>query len=97
MDRGTLADMEPAGQDQPSRVGELRPKWGRHEDLREPEGGSNGVGAKPAGSVSKKTFCVVVSDALGATKIAKAESPGTPMIDASMFSELLASGQIPPG
>lgn len=53
------------------------------------------AGGKATGSVSKKTFCVVVGDAPGASKVTKAEALGIPMIDASMFAHLLETGELP--
>ncbi len=53
------------------------------------------AGGKPTGSVSKKTWCVVVGDAPGASKIAKAETLGIPMVPATGFESLLATGELP--
>jgi DNA ligase (NAD+) len=44
------------------------------------------------GSVSAKTYCVVVGDAPGASKVTKATAVGVPMVRASDFEELLATG-----
>ena len=44
------------------------------------------------GSVSAKTYCVVVGEAPGASKVTKAQSVGVPMIAASQFEELLSIG-----
>jgi DNA ligase (NAD+) len=52
-------------------------------------------GGKSPGSVSKKTFVLVVGDAPGASKTKKAEELGVPTIDASEFDALLASGALP--
>jgi DNA ligase (NAD+) len=52
-------------------------------------------GGKSPGSVSKKTFVVVVGDAPGASKTKKAEELGIPTIDASGFDELLETGALP--
>ena len=52
-------------------------------------------GGKSPGSVSRKTFALVVGDAAGASKLGKAESLGVPIIDESEFVELLGSGQLP--
>jgi DNA ligase (NAD+) len=52
-------------------------------------------GGKSPGSVSKKTYAVVVGDAPGASKTKKAEALGIPIVDAVDFDELLATGQIP--
>jgi DNA ligase (NAD+) len=52
-------------------------------------------GGKSPGSVSKKTFALVVGDAPGASKTKKAEELGIPTIDASAFDALLESGDLP--
>ncbi|HEY5245288.1 MAG TPA: BRCT domain-containing protein, partial [Acidimicrobiales bacterium] len=52
-------------------------------------------GGKSPGSVSKKTYAVVVGDAPGASKTKKAEALGIPIVDAADFDELLATGQVP--
>ncbi len=52
-------------------------------------------GGTSAGSVSKKTFAVVVGDAPGASKVKKAEELDVPMVDASGFDQLLATGDLP--
>jgi DNA ligase (NAD+) len=52
-------------------------------------------GGKSPGSVSRKTFALVVGDAAGASKLGKAESLGVPIIDESEFVELLGSGRLP--
>jgi DNA ligase (NAD+) len=52
-------------------------------------------GGTSPGSVSKKTFALVVGDAPGASKLSKAEQLGTPTIDASTFEELLQTGELP--
>jgi DNA ligase (NAD+) len=49
-------------------------------------------GGTSPGSVSKKTFCVVVGDAPGASKVTKAEQLAIPMIPAATFETLLATG-----
>jgi len=51
-------------------------------------------GASP-GSVSKKTFALVVGEGAGASKLTKAESLGIPIIAAGDFEQFLASGQLP--
>lgn len=52
-------------------------------------------GGKSPGSVSKRTFAVVVGDEPGASKVAKAESLGVPMLGAPDFEHLLESGELP--
>jgi DNA ligase (NAD+) len=52
-------------------------------------------GGTSPGSVSKKTFALVIGDAPGASKTKKAEELGTPVVDASDFDALLATGQLP--
>jgi len=51
-------------------------------------------GASP-GSVSAKTFALVVGDGAGASKLTKAEKVGVPVVPADRFDELLATGEIP--
>lgn len=52
-------------------------------------------GGKNPGSVSKKTFAVVVGRDPGASKVTKAEELGVPMIDEAAFVEVLATGELP--
>lgn len=52
-------------------------------------------GGKSPGSVSKKTFAVVVGNEPGASKVSKAEELGIPMIDEAVFETLLETGQLP--
>ena len=52
-------------------------------------------GGKSPGSVSKKTFALVVGDAPGASKTKKAEELGIPTVDASGFDALLETGALP--
>jgi DNA ligase (NAD+) len=52
-------------------------------------------GGKSPGSVSKKTFALVVGDAPGASKLKKAEELGVPMVPADAFETLLESGSLP--
>ena len=49
-------------------------------------------GGTSPGSVSAKTYCVVVGEAPGASKVDKARALGVPMIAASSFAELLETG-----
>ena len=55
------------------------------------------AGGKATGSVSKKTWCVVVGEAPGASKITKAETLGIAMVAAESFADLLATGELPAG
>ena len=52
-------------------------------------------GGKSPGSVSKKTFALVVGEGAGASKLTKAEQLGTPIVPAERFAELLDSGELP--
>ncbi len=51
-------------------------------------------GGKSPGSVSKKTFAVVVGRDPGASKVTKAEDLGIPMIDEAAFERLLETGEL---
>ncbi len=53
-------------------------------------------GGKSPGSVSKKTFALVVGDSAGASKLTKAETLGVPILDEAGFEHVLATGEIPP-
>lgn len=53
-------------------------------------------GGKSPGSVSKKTFAVVVGDAPGQAKVTKAEQLGVPVVDGGQFAALLETGELPP-
>lgn len=53
-------------------------------------------GGTSPGSVSKKTYCVVVGDAPGASKVSKAEELAIPMIPGSEFESLLNTGDYKP-
>lgn len=52
-------------------------------------------GGKSPGSVSAKTFAVVVGSEPGASKVTKAEQLGIAMIDAREFVHLLETGKLP--
>ncbi len=52
-------------------------------------------GGKSPGSVSKKTFALVVGEAPGASKLSKAEQLGVAIIGADGFEELLNTGKLP--
>ena len=49
-------------------------------------------GGTSPGSVSKKTYCVVVGEAPGASKVSRARELEVPMVPASQFEHLLATG-----
>jgi DNA ligase (NAD+) len=52
-------------------------------------------GGKSPASVSKKTTAVVVGDSPGASKVAKAEELGVPVLDEDGFRHLLETGEMP--
>jgi DNA ligase (NAD+) len=52
-------------------------------------------GGKSPGSVSKKTFALVVGEAPGASKLKKAEELDIPIVPADRFESLLESGALP--
>jgi DNA ligase (NAD+) len=52
-------------------------------------------GGKSPGSVSKKTTALVVGAEPGASKLAKAEELGVPVIDEAAFEQLLETGELP--
>lgn len=52
-------------------------------------------GGKSPGSVSKKTFALVVGESAGASKLTKAESLGVPIVDQAGFEHLLSTGELP--
>jgi DNA ligase (NAD+) len=52
-------------------------------------------GGKSPGSVSAKTFAVVLGESPGASKLTKAEQLGIPMLDEAGFEILLRTGELP--
>jgi DNA ligase (NAD+) len=52
-------------------------------------------GGTSPGSVSKKTFALVVGDAPGASKLKKAEELDIPIVPAEGFAALLETGSLP--
>jgi len=52
-------------------------------------------GGTSPGSVSKKTFALVVGDAPGASKLKRADELGVPSVDAVSFESLLETGELP--
>ena len=53
-------------------------------------------GGKSPGSVSAKTFAVVVGAEPGASKLTKAQDLGLPILDEAEFVHLLETGELPP-
>jgi DNA ligase (NAD+) len=53
-------------------------------------------GGKSPGTVSTKTFALVVGDAPGASKVTKADQLGVPIVTGNRFDEFLATGELPP-
>jgi len=51
-------------------------------------------GGKSPGSVSAKTFALVVGESPGASKVTKAENVGVPMLDEAAFVALLETGEL---
>lgn len=56
-----------------------------------------GRGGKSPGSVSKKTFAVVIGAEPGASKVTKAAELGIPVLDEAGFVSLLETGELPAG
>ncbi len=52
-------------------------------------------GGKSPGSVSGRTYALVVGDEPGASKVAKARELGIPMLDEAGFARLLETGELP--
>ena len=52
-------------------------------------------GGKSPGSVSAKTFAVVIGESPGASKLSKAEQLNIPMLDEAGFEVLLRTGELP--
>ncbi len=52
-------------------------------------------GGKSPGTVSSKTYAVVVGASPGASKVTKAEKLGIPVVPGERFADLLASGEVP--
>lgn len=52
-------------------------------------------GGKSPGSVSAKTFAVVLGESPGASKVTKAEQLGVPILNEAGFEELLRTGELP--
>jgi DNA ligase (NAD+) len=52
-------------------------------------------GGTSPGSVSKKTFALVVGESPGASKLTKAEKLEVPVLDRSGFESLLETGELP--
>jgi DNA ligase (NAD+) len=54
-------------------------------------------GGKSPGSVSNKTFALVVGESAGASKLIKAETLGVAILNDAGFEHLLATGELPTG
>jgi len=52
-------------------------------------------GGTSPGTVSKKTFALVVGSSPGASKVSKAEKLGVPVVDGERFEVLLETGELP--
>ncbi|MGC8463989.1 MAG: NAD-dependent DNA ligase LigA [Acidimicrobiales bacterium] len=52
-------------------------------------------GGKSPGSVSARTYALVVGEDAGATKVRRAEELGVPIVDAAGFAVLLGTGELP--
>jgi DNA ligase (NAD+) len=52
-------------------------------------------GGKSPGTVSKRTFALVVGESPGASKVTRAEQLGVTVVDGSAFTELLERGESP--
>ena len=61
----------------------------------EAEGAVLARGGKSPGSVSKKTFALVVGESPGASKLTKAEQLRVPIVDGPGFESLLETGELP--
>jgi DNA ligase (NAD+) len=61
----------------------------------EAEAAIKGRGGKSPGSVSAKTYAVVVGAEPGASKVTKAADLGIPVIDEAAFLVLLETGSLP--
>ena len=59
------------------------------------EAAIKGRGGKSPGSVSAKTYAVVLGADPGASKVTKAAALGIPILDEAGFVELLATGERP--
>lgn len=66
-------------------------RWSREEA----EEAIKARGGKSPGSVSSKTFAVVVGADPGGSKLTKAQDLGVPILDEDGFDKLLASGELP--
>jgi len=66
--------------------------WTREEA----EGAILARGGKSPGTVSKKTYALVVGESPGASKVTRAEELGVPLVGGDDFARLLESGELPP-
>jgi DNA ligase (NAD+) len=54
-------------------------------------------GGKSPGSVSARTFALVLGSDPGSAKLKKAEDLGVPIIEGDSFERLLETGELPDG
>jgi len=66
-----------------------------HYSREEAEEAIKAHGGRSPGSVSARTTALVVGDAPGASKLARAEQLGVPILDEAGFEHLLATGELP--
>jgi DNA ligase (NAD+) len=66
-----------------------------HYSREEAEAAILARGGKSPGTVSKKTFALVVGESPGASKVTKAEQLGVPVVDGVGFDKLLETGELP--
>jgi DNA ligase (NAD+) len=67
----------------------------RNFGREEAEAAIKARGGKSPGSVSSKTFALVIGEEPGASKVTKARELGIPMLDEAGFERLLETGELP--
>jgi DNA ligase (NAD+) len=67
----------------------------RNYGREEAEAAIKARGGKSPGSVSSKTFALVIGEEPGASKVTKARELGIPMLDEAGFERLLETGELP--
>jgi DNA ligase (NAD+) len=94
---GVVLEQERSGEEQPQTLAGLTfVLTGTLEHFKRKEAGDalKALGAKVAGSVSKRTSYVVAGAAAG-SKLARAEELGVPVLDEDALAQILATGQVP--